>query len=176
MDKQELRTFEKGEVIFEQGSYQRCMYDILRGKVGIYVNYGKEGEKLLTELAPGQSFGEMALIECRPRSATAVALEETAAELITAENFSQYFSQHSDKLFDIMRQMSRRIRELTEDYMEACHTVAEMVDTEKSGKEKSGWLIKNLKKFGDAYEESAKLATQYGADPYFMSYFGGWHM
>lgn len=163
----ETRAFKKGELIFKQGEYAPCMYDICRGKVGIYANYGTDGEKLLTELGESTSFGEMGMLEAYPRSATAVALEDgTEVRVITAETFSSYFKDNPEKVYAIMTQMSRRIRALSDDYLEACRAAAETVEAEKTGKEKSGWLKKNLKKFCDAYDESVRLSIQYGQDPY----------
>ena len=65
-------TFNRDEVIFEQGSYAGTMFDIVSGKVGIYTDYGTENAKFVAELGNDQLVGEMGLLECYPRSATAV--------------------------------------------------------------------------------------------------------
>ena len=169
------KAYQKGDVIFKQGEYAPCMYDICRGKVGIIANYGTDREKTLTELGEGASFGEMGMLEGYPRSATAVALEDgTEVQVITAETFSAYFQDEPEKVYAIMTQMSRRIRELSEDYLEACRAMAEAVEAERTGAEKSGWLNK-LKKFSDAYSEAMRLSLQYGNDPYYGFYAGMWH-
>ena len=161
------KKYQKGELIFKQGEYASCMYDISQGKVGIIANYGEDSEKTLTELEEGASFGEMGMLEGYPRSATAVVLEDgTEVQVVTAETFSSYFQNNPEKVYAIMTQMSRRIRKLSDDYLEACRAVAETVEAEKAGTEKSGWLKKNLKKFCDAYDESVRLSIQYGQDPY----------
>ena len=89
-----IKTFAKGEVIFLEGAMESCMYDLKKGKVGIYTNYGKPGEKLLTELNAEQGtvfFGEMGMIDSMARSATAVATEEVEACVITGKEFGEYF-------------------------------------------------------------------------------------
>lgn len=144
------REYEKGGVIFEQGVFEMCMYDILSGKVGIYANYGKENEKLLTELKEEQYFGEMGLVDALPRSATAVALEKTQVYVIDGKTFGEYFKDRPAKVLTIMQNMSARIRELTDDYMEACKAAAETLEAEKEGKEKAG-LLQRLQKFADVY-------------------------
>lgn len=170
------KIYQKGEFIFKQGEYASCMYDICQGKVGIIANYGEDGEKTLTELGEGASFGEMGMLEAYPRSATAVALEDgTEVRVITTETFSSYFQNNSEKVYAIMTQMSRRIRALSNDYLEACRAVAETVEAEKTGAEKSSWLKKNLKKFCDAYDESVRLSIQYGQDPYRGFYESLWY-
>ena len=95
----EERTFSKGEVIFKQGTYQSEMYTILQGKVGIYADYETQQEKKLTELTAGEFFGEMGMMECYPRSATAVALDnESKIQVITPE-ISRRFSGRNRKRF-----------------------------------------------------------------------------
>ena len=162
-------------MIFNQGDYAPCMYDIVQGRGGIYVGYGTPQEKLLTELKPGECFGEMGLLESSPRSATAVALEDgTQLQVITGETFDAYFHENPDKIVAVMRQMSGRIRSLTNDYMEVCRAVAESVEADKAGKEKSGGLRSRLKKIADAYSESMRLAAQYGGQTYDpMAYYYG---
>lgn len=61
-------TFDEGETIFAEGSAAECMWVVLEGTVDIYV-----GDKLLDISGPGDLLGEMAIIDSRPRSATAVA-------------------------------------------------------------------------------------------------------
>ena len=169
------KNYQKGELIFKQGEYASCMYDICQGKVGIIANYGEDSEKTLTELGEGASFGEMGMLESYPRSATAVALEDgTEVQVVTAETFSDYFMNDPQKVYTIMTQMSRRIRELSDDYLEACRAVAETVEAEKTGAEKSSWLKKNLKKFCDAYSESVRLSIQSGQDPLHGFHEGLW--
>ena len=163
----ETKTFKKGEVIFKQGDLSDCMYDILWGKVGIYANYGTPEEKLLTTLETERFFGEMGMIEGRLRSATAVALEkDTRLKVITPESFDAYFKESPDKVLLIMQNMSNRIRELTHDYLEACRAVAEAVETEKTGKEKSSWFKEKVRKLMDDYERAYIAGVEAGSSPY----------
>ena len=82
-------TFNRDEVIFEQGSYAGTMFDIVSGKVGIYTDYGTENAKFVAELGNDQLVGEMGLLECYPRSATAVAMEDgTVLAEITEDELS----------------------------------------------------------------------------------------
>ena len=163
----ETRTNKKGEVIFKQGDLSDCMYDILWGKVGIYANYGTPEEKLLTTLETERFFGEMGMIEGRLRSATAVALEkDTRLKVITPESFDAYFKESPAKVLLIMQNMSHRIRELTRDYLEACRAVAEAVETEKTGKEKSSWFKEKVRKLMDDYERAYIAGVEAGSSPY----------
>ena len=163
------KTFKSGEVIFKEGTYEPCMYELLTGTVGIYARYGQENEKLLAELKAedGTCFGEMGMIEGRLRSATAVALEkDTRLEVITPESFDAYFKENPAKVLLIMQNMSHRIRELTRDYLEACRAVAEAVETEKTGKEKSSWFKEKVRKLMDDYERAYIAGVEAGSSPY----------
>lgn len=155
--KRNIQTLKKGQVIFKEGDNADCMYDIRWGSVGIYANYGTKEEKLLTKLSTEEFFGEMGLIECELRSATAVALEkDTRVEVIDGECFGSFMQESPTKVLMIMQHMSHRLRSLTKDYVEVCKTVTEAVETENSGKEKSEGLQKNMKKFNDLYKEAVK--------------------
>ena len=99
----------------------------------------------------------MGLIDGESRSATAVALEkDTRVEVINEERFGTYLQERPTKVLVIMQHMSHRLRSLTKDYMEVCGTVAEAVEAEKSGSEKSESLQKKMKKFNDVYCETAQ--------------------
>ena len=146
-------TFNKGDVIFRQGEYAATMYDICSGSVGIYADYQTPEEKQLAVLPAGEVFGEMGLIECYPRSATAVAMEDgTQVQEISSAEFSAYFKESPEKVLAVMRQMSARLRETNKNYLEAMRTVYETVETEKKGEEKSGWLKSSLNFFHEVYE------------------------
>ena len=85
-------TFAPGDVIFWQGDFSASMFDIISGKVGIYIGYETDQEKLLAELGKEDTLGEMGMIEAYPRSATAVALEpETVLVEIGEDELNDYF-------------------------------------------------------------------------------------
>ena len=101
------------------------MYDIHYGYIGIYKNYGTPDEKCLAKLGPNSFFGEMGMIEYFPRSATAVALEETVLTEIKEEELKTYFRDKPEKLLRIMKLLSQRIRETNEKYIAVCRSVSE---------------------------------------------------
>ena len=73
-------AFKKDDVIFRQGDKGAEMYYINSGKVGIYIEYGTPRQRLLAEIATGDYFGEMAIIDNMPRSATAAVTEDALYE------------------------------------------------------------------------------------------------
>lgn len=119
-------SLKKGNLIYRQGDGDSArMYDIQTGRIGLFEGYGTAGQTLLAELAAGDFFGEMDMIEGTPRSHTAAALEDTKLVPITAETFQEYFSTRPAKVLSIMRNMSRRTRLLTKRYMDLCRSIYE---------------------------------------------------
>jgi CRP-like cAMP-binding protein len=124
-------TFKKGEVIFREGEIGNVMYDILSGKVGVYMDFESDSKRMIAELEAGQTVGEMGLIEVWPRSATAVALEDgtTLAEIGESE-LQSYFADKPEKLFALMKLLSARLRETTQKYVDVCRIISEREDAE----------------------------------------------
>ena len=118
-------TFGKDQVIFRQGDTATVMYDILSGKVGIYTDYQTDTEKQITVIEAGQVFGEMGMIEYYPRSATAVALEDTVVTELGESELEEYFRNKPEKLLRLLKMLSQRIRETTQKYYDVCRTVSE---------------------------------------------------
>ena len=151
------RVYKKGDVIYKQNDYEMCLYDILYGSVALYQNYHTKEEILIKELLGDGYFGEMELVEARPRTTTAVALEQTQVKVYSAEDFSACFQEKPAMVMAIMQQMSARIRELTRQYNDACRIVSESMEAEKRGHEKSAELQKERKKLSDYYRAYIKL-------------------
>src|SRR5690606_1792454 len=79
---------EAGEYVFEEGERGDHFYIIVRGAVELRKAAGKRRKKLAV-LRAGQAFGEMALLNQTPRSASAYALEDTYMLTVSREAFSQ---------------------------------------------------------------------------------------
>ena len=165
------KTFKSGEVIFQERTYEACMYELLEGTVGIYTHYGQQDEKLLTELKAenGAYFGEMGLVESMPRSATAVALADVRVNVITGADFGAFFTKNPERVYAVMTQMGGRIRELTRDYLDACRAASELVDGQGNGQEKSGWFnsfIEKIRTYLDS--EDVREGLKYASSGYYF--------
>lgn len=159
---EELRkTYAAGEIIFREGEYAPYMYALAEGTVDIYVNYGKHSQQKLSRLNASEkaTFGEMGIVDAMPRSITAVAVDEVAVNIITRESFGEYFRSEPEVVMNIMRNVSRRIREQTEDYIDACRAVAEAMESETDSMEKSRFK-KIAGKFIDHYRRSAEAMAE----------------
>lgn len=131
---EEMKKFRKGEVIFREGEFQLWMYDLLYGKVELYVDYGNENEvKVSTNDAP-TFFGEVGLLESMPRFATAVAADECVCKVIKHEDLSEYFAKNPAKVVSILESLSQRLSTAYKMFSAACRTFEEFVEVARDGK------------------------------------------
>lgn len=156
----ESLTLKKGAVIFRQGSPSSCIYDVTWGVVGIYDRYGEPGETLLDEVRAGECFGEMGVIEGCPHSATAVALEKgTCVKAVTQAEFEAYFREKPAKVMAIMQNLSRRLREVSQKYLQACRAVAESTEAARAGRLPDDRLHRDLEELAKTYRSSGHRGT-----------------
>lgn len=149
----EKKVFKKNEVVFREGEFGKSFFQIVEGTAGIYLHYGEEGQRKLTDMTAGQFFGEMAVIEAWPRSATVVAEDELQVIEIEESNLNQYFKEQPDKILALMKQIGNRIRSLTEEYDEVNAFIKEK---NEAGTEKKEGFFAKLKK----YREISILASK----------------
>ena len=146
-------VFKKGDVIFRQGDYSEVMYDIAKGKVGVFADYETETVQQLAELKAGDFLGEMGMIEVYPRSATAVALEDdTTLTEIGEDDLNEFFKDKPEKLLQIMKQMSARLRVVNQKYLNACRVAFENANAEAANAEKSEELKKEMDALYEEYD------------------------
>ena len=123
-----LRSYRKNEVIFEEGSIGNEMYLVHRGKVMLSTAQ-KKGEHIqLAVLNPGDFFGEMALVDDSPRSATTVALADRT-ELIVLDRAKFLFMVRHQPEFtlSLMHTLCQRIRDLNDQLSRKEEQVGETV-------------------------------------------------
>ena len=122
-----IKEFERGQIIFKQGDLDICMYDIQRGKIGVYSAYGTSEEKLIAELVEGETVGEMGMIERVPRSATAVVLDDAILGEIREDDLKDFFLKQPEKLLLIMRDLSSHLRETNDKLAGVCKRIYESI-------------------------------------------------
>ena len=147
------KLFSRNEVVFREGDLGESFFQIMEGKAGVYLHYGEADERKLTEMKPGQYFGEMAVIGAWPRTATIVAEEDLRVTEITEAGLNEYFTEQPDRILAIMKQIGSRIRTLTEEYDEVAAFLKEKKD---DGAEKKEGFLAKLKK----YREISALAKK----------------
>jgi ATP/ADP translocase/HEAT repeat protein len=105
----EIEVFEPGQPIFSEGEMGDALFVVVRGAVEIR----QKGRKLAT-LGKGEAFGEMAVLDAQPRSATAVAAERTEALRIGSDAFYDSLHEQVEIAEGIIRTLSARLREANE--------------------------------------------------------------
>ena len=99
------RSVKEGSFIFQEGDKADGLFIIKTGKVGIRL-----GNRTLAELAENAIFGEMALIDDAPRSATAVAVTDVELVPVSEKQFLFLVSQTPFFALKVMRVLARRLR------------------------------------------------------------------
>jgi len=96
-----------GSTVFSEGDAADCMYAVLGGRVEIRVR-----GRVMEEVGRGGVFGEMALVEDRPRSATAVVVEEARLVPIERSRFLFLVQQNPFFALQLMAVMAGRLRRM----------------------------------------------------------------
>ena len=100
------KTFEQGEIIFNEGDSGASMFILLSGEVSI-----KKGRKFIAKLERGASLGEMSLLDHEARSADALAEKDSVLLKIDQDVFYELMESNADIMKQIIRLLTSRIRE-----------------------------------------------------------------
>ena len=102
----EIRDYKKGQTIFKQGDPgSDCMFGVVEGAIDIQI-----GAKTLERVHPMHVFGEMALIDQRPRSATAVAAVDSRIAVINKKRFLHLVEVTPHFALSMMQVITERLR------------------------------------------------------------------
>ena len=104
-----LERFDPEQRIFTQDDDGNCMYVVRSGTVAIL-----SGGAVLETIGPDATFGEMALIDGSPRSATAVAREPTEVAGIDERAFLSLGDRNPTFALELLRRLARRLRRMNE--------------------------------------------------------------
>lgn len=107
------RAFAKDVVIFTEGSPGSTLFIIESGRVRIYLTSSAGHEISLNIYGPGQIFGEISLLDGRPRSASAMALERVSAFSLEREDFLAYMDAHPVVARNVITTLANRLRHTT---------------------------------------------------------------
>ncbi len=107
-----------GEAVFEEGSQANRFYIVIEGAVEVWKDYGTPERSLLAVFGAGQFFGEMALIDEMPRSATIISREPTRLHYINLDDFNRIVQENGRIALAISRAVSTIVRENTNRFLE----------------------------------------------------------
>jgi CRP/FNR family cyclic AMP-dependent transcriptional regulator len=109
-----LDNFPRGGVIFQKGDPGDSMMAVVRGKVKICAHSIDGKELVLNIIKQGGLLGEIALLDGEPRSADAVALEETDVLVLERAKFLPFLEQHFDVTTKLIALLCERLRQTSE--------------------------------------------------------------
>ena len=142
------KSFRKGEIIMKEGDVGKSFFKLLDGKAGVYADYAKKNPFRLGFLNAGEFFGEMAILEESPRSATIVAETAVTVAEIPENEMTKYFRENPDQIIELMKHLGNRIQTMAADYAESQVLLKQLKDSDEA-KKKS--LFSKIKKHIDTY-------------------------
>lgn len=104
------RTLAQGETLFRRGDQGDALYIIDEGWVKIIRQDERGNELLLNQCGPGETIGEMSLLDQEPRSAGVVALSDAEVLELKQDGFFELLDQRPDVAMVLIRSMSSRLR------------------------------------------------------------------
>jgi CRP/FNR family cyclic AMP-dependent transcriptional regulator len=107
-DAEDARSIDDGTVIFDEETPGDVMYVILSGEVDIFAN-----GLLIETLGAGDLLGEMALIDSKPRSASALTRSECRVAPVDEDRFLQMVREKPEFSLHVMRILADRLRRTT---------------------------------------------------------------
>ena len=112
----QLKTYKAGRNIFQEGDPGDGLYIIVGGKVQITCLVGQDKRCVLSRLGPEDFFGEMAVLDQQPRSATATAETDTEVYFILRDDLIRILSRSPSLAVSLVKQFSLRMRDFNLQY------------------------------------------------------------
>jgi CRP/FNR family cyclic AMP-dependent transcriptional regulator len=105
------RQYEAGELIIKEGDEAVGFFVLSSGKVRVVKDLGSDKEQTLATLTPGEFFGETALLDGYPRTASVQTVEKTECLALTRWDFMSELKSSPTMAVEIVRVLARRLRE-----------------------------------------------------------------
>ena len=108
------RHYRRHTVVIGQGDESDALYLVIDGRLKVYRSDEEGKEVILAFLDPGDSFGELALLDKAPRSASVETLEPSKLAVISQGDFRAFLSDHPQVAINLIQTLARRNRMLLE--------------------------------------------------------------
>lgn len=160
-----VENFPAGHEIFREGDPGEAVYVIRAGSVEVLANVSSDKREVVSRFGPGDFFGEMSVIEFRPRSATAVAVTPTVVYRIPAGEMLTFVHHTPDIALNLMREMSQRLRALNTRHVQEVSQSEQLTLLGRFARS----IIHDLKNPLSIIGLTAELAGAAGATPEFRA-------
>lgn len=104
------KSVKKNTFIIKEGDITTEMYLIKQGRVDVMLNNNDGKELILSTLQEGDSFGELSLLDGKPRSANVIALEECVLLVIHKSDFYEFLSENADAAIQVIKYLCQKLR------------------------------------------------------------------
>ena len=108
------RHYDRHEMIFSEGDVGDGLYLVSEGHVSISRQSPDGDELILAMYEPGEYFGELALFDEQPRSASAIAIEDCVLFFLSRQAFRHFLETHPSAVFACLEAIVRQLRLLTD--------------------------------------------------------------
>ena len=109
-----IKTFPRNALLLNEGDPTDSLYVIINGRVRVYCSDEEGNEIVLDEFGPLDYFGELALIDHEPRSASVMTLEPSRLAIIHRKDFLHYLSHHPNIAINLLKTLVSKLRRETE--------------------------------------------------------------
>lgn len=138
------RTYAKNTILVSEGDPSETFYLIQKGQVKVFISDDKGKEVLLNLQGPGEYFGEIAIIDKAPRSASVMTNETCQIAMVTKQGFERCLAEHPELAMGLARNLVKYVRSLTEQVkgMALLDVYGRIAQTLTNlGKEQNGQLV-----------------------------------
>lgn len=112
-DRLKQQQYRKGDIIFQQGDPGVCLYIIARGRVRVYLSSADGREVTIRIYETGSHFGEFAVFDGAPRSASAAALSNVTTFVLYRDDFLELLQANFDLVQQVLTLLTERLRYTT---------------------------------------------------------------
>lgn len=109
------RKLKRNATVIAEGDQTDSLYIIESGRVRVFSNNAQGKEFILATMGPGDYFGELALIDEGPRSASVMTLEPSVFLTISKEDVTAWLMERPENAMRMLKAMAIRLRGITED-------------------------------------------------------------
>lgn len=109
------RQFHKDDYVCHEGQPGNEMYIILKGAIGVFLTSAIGTLNQVATIGVGDFFGEMAIFDNLPRSASCIAMEDTLTVAVTKDNLQEFLATCPEIAGQMLEKMSGRIRKLDDE-------------------------------------------------------------
>ena len=156
------KIYKNGEEIIREGDIGKSFFLLTEGKAGVYSNYEKNNPFRIAVIDPGEYFGEMAILEAYPRSASVIAIGNVHAIEIPADEMTLFFEENPEQIMELITHLGNRIQLMTDDYNESQKLLKEVRAAEEN--KKSDSFFSKIKKHISLYQSNKNSLTEPNAD------------